>query len=112
MLLNQERAEAYMRRCGVDALVATSPANITYFTDYYCWLDPLLRQYMVTPGGGGALVQNYAVLPLEGEPALVVRPNFAVNAVECWVRDIHFSSPPRMDHSIKPREPDPQSRRF
>ena len=41
MLFNRERAIEHMDRCGLDALVATSPTNITYFSDYYCWLDKL-----------------------------------------------------------------------
>jgi hypothetical protein len=50
MLLNRERAAKFMRGCGVDALVATSPVNITYFSDHACWLDPLFAEYMMSPG--------------------------------------------------------------
>ena len=45
MLFNRARAVDYMRRCGLDALVATSATNITYFTDYFCWLDPLFNDF-------------------------------------------------------------------
>ena len=44
MLFNKTRAMAYMERCGVDVLVATSPVNVTYFSGYYCWIDPLFRE--------------------------------------------------------------------
>jgi hypothetical protein len=47
MLLHRQRATAFMRQCCVDALVATSPVNITYFSDYACWLDPLFKEYMM-----------------------------------------------------------------
>lgn len=40
----RERAAKFMRGCGVDALVATSPVNITYFSDHACWLDPLFAE--------------------------------------------------------------------
>ena len=30
-----------MDRHDLDALAATSPANITYFTGYCCWIDKL-----------------------------------------------------------------------
>ena len=77
-----------MRQAGVDALVATSALNITYLTDYYCWLDPITREYMMLPGASSDLLQSYAVLPLEGEPALVVNPMLAANAAEVWVTDL------------------------
>ncbi len=88
-----------MRRCGLDVLVATSPVNITYLTDYYCWMSPLLREHMVSPGGGPGLAQAYAVLPVEGEPALVVRPNFSANASQIWVHDVRLGGKPRHDRS-------------
>ena len=39
MLFNRQRAIEYMDRYNLDALVATSPTNITYFSDYHCGLD-------------------------------------------------------------------------
>ena len=54
---------------------------------------------MVTPGAGSNLFQTYAVLPLEGETALVVRPVFAINAAEIWVRDIYLSGRLPLDPS-------------
>ena len=50
MLFNRARAIDYMREYGLDVLVATSPVNITYFTDYFCWIDPLFKEYMMVPG--------------------------------------------------------------
>lgn len=47
MLFNAERARAYMRDRGLDGLIATSPVNITYFTDYFIWIDGLMKAYMV-----------------------------------------------------------------
>jgi Xaa-Pro aminopeptidase len=102
MLLNRTRAFEFMRRAGLDAVVATSPVNITYFTDYYSWVDPLFKEYMFSPGGSSSLSQAYAVLPLEGEPALVVNPLMAVNAEEVWVRDLHFFGDPGFDRSLEP----------
>ena len=51
MLFNTARAEAYMRLYHLDALIATPPINMTYFTDYALWIDPLMKEYMVKPGG-------------------------------------------------------------
>lgn len=90
MLFNRPRAIDYMRRCDLDVLVATSPVNVTYFSGYFCWLDPLTKSYMMTPGAStDRALQLYAVFPLEGEPALVVMPMFAVNAADLWVKDLY-----------------------
>lgn len=107
MLFNRIRAAEYMRRCGVDVLVATSPVNITYFSDYSCWLDPLFKEYMMTPGASSDLDSTaaYAIFPLEGEPALVVKAAFAVNAADLWVRDLHLFGDPGLDNSIEGTTP-------
>ena len=102
MLFNKTRAQEYMRRCGVDALVATSPVNITYFSDYRCWIDPLFKAYMMAPGAPSDLdpTAAYAIFPLEGEPALVASPTFAVNASDLWVRDVHIFGDHGLDDSL------------
>jgi len=82
MLLNEPRARAYLDRCGLDAIIATSPVNIRYLTDYYCWLDPLMKEYMLSPGSPNQIFQGYALYPRDGEPALILSPNFAANAVD------------------------------
>ncbi|HZQ09948.1 MAG TPA: aminopeptidase P family N-terminal domain-containing protein, partial [Anaerolineae bacterium] len=101
MLCNTERAFAYMQECKLDALVATSPTNVRYFSDYTCWLDPLFKEYMVKPGGSSNLAQEqFAVLPLAGEPALIVPPLFAVNAADLAVRDIQSYGDTGLDESL------------
>ena len=102
MLFNKIRAQEYMRRCGVDVLVATSPVNITYFSDYRCWIDPLFKAYMMAPGAPSDLdpTAAYAIFPLEGAPALVVSPTFAVNASDLWVQDLHIFGDHGLDDSL------------
>ena len=51
MLLNRARAFEYMEQCGLDALVATSPANVTYLSGFECWLASGFKEFMVEPGG-------------------------------------------------------------
>lgn len=102
MLFNRPRAMEYMRRCGLDALVATSPVNITYFTDYYFWLDPVFKEYWLSPGASSNLGQMFAIFPLEGEPALLVGTQQVVNAADLWVRDLHTYGPPGLDDSLPP----------
>ena len=89
MFFNKARADEYMRNYNLDVLIATSFANVTYFTDYYCWIDPLFKDYMMVPGAPSRLAQGYAVYPLNGEPALVVNPLFSLNAADNWVSDIY-----------------------
>ncbi|MYH61574.1 MAG: aminopeptidase P family protein [Caldilineaceae bacterium SB0675_bin_29] len=100
MLFNRARAVDYMQEYGLDVLVATSSVNITYFTDYYCWIDPLFKEFMMVPGASSNLAQAYAVFPLEGEPALVVNPLFAANAEELWVKDLHIFGSAGLDDSL------------
>jgi len=88
-----------MRQCGVDALIASSPVNINYFTDYYCWLDRWFRDYMSSPGGPSHLTEMFALLPLEGRPALVLNPVFAANAADIWVQDILTFGDPGLEFS-------------
>ena len=102
MLFNKTRAQEYMHRCGVDALIATSPVNITYFSDYRCWIDPLFKAYMMAPGAPSDLdpTAAYAIFPLEGDPALVASPTFAVNASDLWVQDVHIFGDHGLDDSL------------
>ena len=50
MLFNKRRALEMMQGCSLDVLVAASPVSVTYFTDYSCWIDPLFKDYMMSPG--------------------------------------------------------------
>ena len=111
MLFNKSRAIEYMRRCGLDALVATSPVNITYFTDYFMWMDSLFKEYMASPGAPPDLAQAYAVFPLKGEPAMVVGPLSAVNAADLWVRDLVIFGDTGLDDSIPPGTLSPANQR-
>jgi Xaa-Pro dipeptidase len=102
MLFNKSRAVEFMRNCDLDVLIATSPINITYFSGYHCWLDPLFKGYMMIPGGSSDLIQGYALFPLRGEPALVVSPLFLVNALDSWVQDLYTYGSYGPDDSIPP----------
>ncbi len=90
-----------MRRSGLDALIATSPINVTYVSGYDCWLDPLNKEYMGNPGASGERsFQNYAVLPANGDPALVLPAMFAVNAADLSVRDLVPYGKPPLDFGV------------
>ena len=112
MLLNKQRASEYMQRYELDALIATSPINIRYFTDYHCWLDPIMKEYMMVPGASSNLSQQYAVFPSGGEPALVVAPIFAVNATDLWIKDLYTFGDAGLDGSVAPAVSNDTVRRF
>ena len=59
-LLNLERAQALMDTAGIDGLVATSPENVTYLTDYGNWTMYTFKDTDV-----------YGVLGRDGSRALV-----------------------------------------
>jgi Xaa-Pro aminopeptidase len=54
MLFNQQRADQVMAKHGLDAIVATSPDNVMYATDYECithWGNKGFQIYSIyTPG--------------------------------------------------------------
>jgi Xaa-Pro aminopeptidase len=95
-----------MRVAGIDAVIAWSPSNVRYLTGYWCWLDPVFREFMVQPGGSGAIAQrSYALLPCDGRPCLVVEPLWAVNAPDTWVEDVRTPgqvqvAPPAAGHAL------------
>ena len=81
MPLNRERAKQVMERAGVDAILAASPSNVFYVSDYY-------GAGMLT----GCGTQAYAFLPLDAEPALMAPLAEADLVAESgtWIKDIHW----------------------
>jgi len=91
-LANVARAANHMDAANVDALVSWSPASVRCLTGYWCWLAPLFREFMVSPGGSGELVQrNIALLPRSGDSCLVLEPMWALNTSATWVQDIRVA---------------------
>ena len=81
-----------MGESGIDAVIACSPVNVRYLTGFGNWLGPSFREYMVRPGGSNDLVQRtFSVLPLGGEPMLVVEPSFVLDATDCRVADVRVA---------------------
>ncbi len=86
MLFNRERAETVMTRHGLDALVAASPDNVLYATDYECvthWLNKGFQLYsLFSPGHDPA--------------ASLIAPSLELDAIvdgDVWVDDIYLFSP-------------------
>lgn len=69
-LLHSVRARAIMADAGVDVLIATSPGNVAYMSDYLC------VSHRVMPG-----VQIYGILPAdEATPLGLIIPSLEVDA--------------------------------
>jgi len=81
MPLNRERAYQTMQSRGVDAVIASSPENVYYVSDYWS-LGQQLRHG----------TQVYALLPVDGDPAVVAPFNEADLIVESgtWISDVYF----------------------
>src|SRR5262245_36917562 len=84
MLLNHDRAVRVMQRLGLDALVATSPENVMYASDYECsthWLNKGAQVYAVlTPGARPA--------------AFLVAPSLELEAIvgsPVWIEDVYLT---------------------
>ena len=112
MLLNKQRALGFMLQHQLDAIVATSPLNVTYLSDYYCWIDSQLKDYMRTPGGSGHLIPSYAVLPRNESPALVLHSIFALNAADIGVKDLYLFGDPIIDNTFEPKAMSESHRRI
>ena len=113
MLFNRARAEAYMRACDLDVLIVTAPVSITYFTDYACWIDPLMKEYMMSPGASAHIGQAFAVYPQDGAPAFICSGALmAVNAIDLWVKDVRCYGASGADFSLPASELPPGEQRI
>jgi Xaa-Pro dipeptidase len=85
MLFNQSRAEIIMQRHGLEALVAASPDNVLYATNYQCvthWLNKGFQLYsLFSPG--------------HDPKASLIAPDLELDAIvdgDVWVDDIYLFS--------------------
>ena len=102
--MNRARLTKFMTESGIDAVVTWSPYNVRYLTGYWCWLAPLFKQCMITPGGSGELAQkNIALVPRESEPCLVLEPLWAANGANSWVEDVRVAGGGRLMPGAAPR---------
>jgi len=88
MPLNKDRALEIMRSRGIDALVASSLENVYYVSDYWS-----LQQQLMCG------TQAFALLPLNGEPAIVApidEADLVVNS-DTWIKDVRFYGAPGVE---------------
>jgi len=83
MLFNRERAERVMQRHGVDALVASSPDNVMYGSDYECvthWLNKGFQVYSLFSPGHTPV-------------ASLIAPSLELEAIvdgKVWIDDVYI----------------------
>jgi Xaa-Pro dipeptidase len=102
-LLNKPRAVRYMEECRLDALIASSPVNVGYFSGYFCWLNSLLKEHMLRPGGSSSLPEIYAILTRDGQVSLIVNSIFAASAADLTDVDLHIFGAAGLDFAESPR---------
>jgi Xaa-Pro aminopeptidase len=78
-----------MESCGLDALLVSSAVNVGYISGYFCWLNSLLREYMLRPGASRDLPETYAIFTRDGSRALIVNSIFAADAVHLAGVNVH-----------------------
>jgi Xaa-Pro dipeptidase len=89
-----------MKQCNLDVLIATSATNVNYFSGYSCWLDPLFKEYMMSPGTSSNLAQrSYAMFACERAPALIVKSLMAAEAADIQT-DLRVYGDPGFDYSL------------
>ena len=83
MLLNKKRAKKIMEKYGLKAIIASSPENVTYVSDYWD------IGHWIVKGG----TQVYAVLPLEekNDPFIITSIGSLDQAAtqNCWINNFY-----------------------
>lgn len=92
LLLNKTRALGYMERYGIDALVASTPANVKYFTGYAGWVHRIYREYESVPGQSSMSRQAYGILCFDDPQNIgLIVPIAIANFVaqhDLWSKDL------------------------
>ncbi len=72
MLINKNLADYYMEKYDLDAIIATQPASIKYFSGFDCWLSQWSEEWMGKPGGTKSGMTMFCILPHNGNPILII----------------------------------------
>jgi Xaa-Pro aminopeptidase len=88
LIFNKDRARAYLDKYALKAVVATSPVNVSYFTDLDCWMYRSFRENMQHPGAPDSLMQSYAIVDPSFDIDLVIRGDTAPFASDLNLSDI------------------------
>ena len=89
MLFNKERAEQYLTRYGLDALVLSLPVSVAYATEHQSSFETGFSNYMIFLGGRrGRCFRSFAVVSPRGERSLVVHTSLAATSYAGWTEGL------------------------
>jgi Xaa-Pro dipeptidase len=112
-LLNDSRAREYLKQGQLGAIVATSAANVRYFSGYVCWMESRFREFMLQPGGSTELsIPCFALFSAEGSLGLIVKSALSLNAASLDVDDIRIYGSSGFDNSLPASPRDEVEARF
>jgi len=112
-LLNDLRAREYLKQGQLEAIVATSAANIRYFSGYVCWMETLFREFMLEPGASTEFsIPCFALFSAEGGLGLIVKSAMSLNAASLGIEDIRVYGNSGFDNSLPARPRDEIEARF
>ena len=83
-----DRARDWMRRGGVEAVIATSPVNVYYLTGYHLWLDEYFLNFMVAPGAPAERLPTYAVVAGNEERSLIFNGAIVPNTLDLSIQHV------------------------
>jgi Xaa-Pro dipeptidase len=72
LLLNKKRADAFLEKYNIDALVSSSRENTSYLTNFLSVEHVFTKMYGPMPGSGENFTQVYGVYPKNGTPILII----------------------------------------
>jgi Xaa-Pro dipeptidase len=90
LLINKDLADFYMEKYGLDAIIATQPVSVKYFSGFECWLGDYSEEWMGKPGGSKSSMVMFCILPFKGDPILVVHKLFNPFGFSTFCKDIRL----------------------
>lgn len=96
-----DRTRDLLRAAGLDAVILTSPASVAWATGHRCWLDPVMRRFMLAPGGSDELAMPaLAIVPEQGRAICIANAYTGADDVACAHADVIFYNPTSFDFPL------------
>ena len=88
--MNKSLADQYMEKYSLDALIATQPISLLYFSGFYCWINDWMQEWMSKPGGSNSCIPLMCILPHRSEPILIIPSILGPFGVSTLCKDIRL----------------------
>jgi hypothetical protein len=83
------RLAAIMDDAELDAVVCADPVTIRHLSGYSCWIDPILKEFMLRPGGAGfPPIRTLLIVERHRPPTLIVEPLWIEHALSTTGCDV------------------------